>query len=214
MAGGRVDRSLRAGRSKGVPGLVVGSLVLFGLLVIVAIFLDAAGFARRLSQPASTVHSAADLVIEMSTSTNRYVDAARAFSIALPPRWSVAPSDMAAPFDVRLAGPHLMGIAIQVTKVPYTSLDTLVGRLQAIERDRGIDTHIERIEFKGYPAARRTSRLTRETVHALDVIAGGCEYHLQFSMPSDLDANYRAVAQAMLDSFEPIQAVAGDEAAL
>jgi hypothetical protein len=214
MAGRRVDRSLRSGRSKGLPPLVGMALAAFGLLVVVAILLDGSRFKRQLTEKQGQLPPAADLLVEMATSTNRYVDEDLAFSIALPPRWSFQQGDAVSPFDIRFNGPAFMYLSIQSVKVPYTSIDTLVGRLQAIERDQGVNTHIQRIEFKGYPGVRRFSRLNRETLHMLDVIASGREYHLQLSVPSELSDTYLAVIQDMLGSFAPIEAVAGDEASL
>jgi hypothetical protein len=61
---------------------------------------------------------------------------------------------------------------------------------------------------------RRQSRLVRVQLVMLDVLAEGREYHLQFNLPAEMDEAYRPVAMEMLNSFEPIQAVPGDEATL
>ncbi|MFH0909179.1 MAG: hypothetical protein V1929_10485 [bacterium] len=196
------------------PRVLVISLTVFALLVVAAIVLDRRYFLQRLAGPRPAAETASGLLIDVATSTSRFRDETRAFSIALPDGWRVLTAEESAPYDVRIAGPSLMVIAVKVAEVRYTSIDVLVGRLRNIEQEKARNTHIERVEFKGYPGVRRVIHLNRETVFMLDVLAEGREYHVQYSVPSDIAESHRPVVEAMLESFEPVKAVSGDEATL
>lgn len=189
----------------GLPPAVVVSLMVFGLLVVVALILDGKYILTRMAGPRPVSETAPGMLIDVATATNRFRDEARAFSIALPDGWRVMSAEETAPYDIRLAGPSLIFIAVQVTPVRYTSIDVLVGRLRNIEQEEQRDTHIERIAFKGYPGIRRVIHLHRETVFMLDVLAEGREYHLQCGVPVDIEASHRPVVEAMLETFEPVK---------
>lgn len=188
--------------------------MVFGLLVVGALILDGRYILQRMASPKPIADTAPGMLVDVMTATNRFRDEGRAFSIALPDGWRVMTAEETAPYDIRIAGPSLIFIAAQVTPVRYTSIDVLVGRLRNIEQEEQRNTHIERVEVGGYPGVRRVIHLHRETVFMLDVLGEGREYHLQCGVPADIAESHRPVVDAMLETFEPIKAVGGDEATL
>jgi hypothetical protein len=184
------------------------------MATIVAFIMDSRTLSSGRPNPMNSPEGAKALIIDVTTTTNRYSDARRAYSIAWPEGWKRVTGSEVQPFDVVFNGPNLMSLSIQVTEVPHETIDDLVGRLRNIEKAQGVHTHMEVGDFHGHPAVWRTARLTRMAMRTLDVLAGGREYHLQAYVPSDIFDTYLPAVNAMLESFMPSQAVSGDETTL
>ena len=178
------------------------AMMLFGILIIVAFIMDGK---KLMSQPPpiASPDAAKAMLIDVTTTTNRYVDAHYAYSISLPEGWYQTTGEEADPFDLVFRGPNLMSLGIQVTEVPYEKIDDLVGRMRSMEKEQSVNTHIEIVTYRDHPAVRRQARLTRLVIQSLDVLAGGKEYHLQFKVPSDIYDVYQPAVDAMLDTFAP-----------
>jgi hypothetical protein len=178
------------------------AMMLFGILIIVAFIMDGK---KLMSQPPpiASPAGAQAMLIEVTTTTNRFADERRAFSVAMPDAWYITTGRDAYPFDMVFRGPNLMSLGIQVTDVRYETIDDLVGRMRSMEKEQGVNTHIEIVTYRGHSAVRRQARLPRIVLRSLDVLAGGKEYHLQFKVPSDIYDLYQPAVDAMLDTFAP-----------
>ena len=197
----------------GQPVFQVAMLV-FGLAAVVAFIIQARSMGNVEVSRMGSPQNVQALLLDIGATTNRYRDERLAFSIAHPPGWRVGPGKDAYPFDVVFLGPDLMSLSIQVTHVPHENIDDLVGKVRTMEKDFGVDTHMTNISYRGYPALRRCAQLSRVTIHTLDVLAEGNEYHLQVKVPSDIDAACTPIVDALLATFEPVQAIRGDETTL
>ena len=177
------------------------SLMVLSLLIAAAFILDARGFFNK-QRKTFNDKTVSEWVITVATSTNRYVDPARRFSIIIPEGWSTKTGADAYPRDVVVFRPTVLELNISVSPVTYDNLDQLKYNLRRIESDWQADTHIEDYDFKGRPAVKRTCRITNEKLFMIDFIERGLAFHFQFSTQPEYFDEYQPLISELLNTIE------------
>ncbi len=142
----------------------------------------------------------ADALIEASTATNRYVDAAGRFSLAHPPSWAAYPYRNEGDYDVTLRGPHRMELNIMTRPIATGGLAAVHAELLLAEERLRIKTNIESVEWRGQPAFRRLLPLGTLTIETLDFAAGSLHVHVAASAPRASFDDLRPVLVEMMES--------------
>lgn len=192
----------RAGRpAGGNPWLRIG-LLGFGLLVVLAIWIDI----RYLPQRKNPVFvNLADELQQIVLGMNgvRYEDPHRLFSIVPPAGWRTSAGTDAYPYDAVFYGPNGADLRIMVKPVPYNSLDALMDDIRKSQKDFGLKPSLDAIYFAGQPAVRRTCRLYYSTSLSVDFVANRVAHHLLFSAPREHFDRYRPVLFDVMSTYRP-----------
>jgi hypothetical protein len=81
-----------------------------------------------------------------------------------------------------------------------------------MEAKLGFSTNIERIDFEGWPAVKRTFRTKGMKVASIDFLVGKVDHNLMFSAPEGVFARYHGAAAASMETYEPImRSVTGED---
>lgn len=178
------------------------ALMLFALLAVIGLTVDLVTLrlrAERALKSDGLSSLVAETLIEVSTASNRWVDAAGRFSIKLPPGWT-ALAGTGGTYDVTLRGPYRLEINVAVRPAEPGGLAALHQRLQGIESNLNLITRLEPDQYLGQPAWRRTMPLQKSAVEAMDVIVGDRAVHVLMAAPADTFADFRPVLVEMRDS--------------
>ena len=190
-------------RSRNVlPVWAVTALSLSGFLTIAAIGIDA----YILSHPAkdSTIaKTPADLLLAVTTATNRYVDPQKKFSIAKPAGWTVRFGDDGSDFDAKLEGPDRLVLYVVAADAPGETMENLKKTFADMEQNEGRATHITETTFHGLPAISRFTRMDLNALRSLDFLSGETSFHLMGLIPREEFDSHRAVIEALMETLQP-----------
>lgn len=179
------------------------AMLVGGFVVAAALILDIAQVALARNAVASQ-RTPTTLMMDISRSTNRYVDRERRFTIAVPPGWTVQQKSGDEDYELTLSGPGKMQLCLLATYAPGKSLADLKKEFAETEADQRIITHIQDVVFKGRPAIQRFCRLKFSSYYALDLVAHGTAFHLMGTIPTDDFASHQPVISALIETFEPL----------
>lgn len=178
------------------------ALMLFALLAVIGLTVDLVSLrlrAERAIKSNGLSSLVAETLIEVSTSSNRWVEPAGRFSIKQPPGWSVVTSP-GGTYDATLRGPYRLEINVAVRPAEPGGMEALHQRLQGIESNLNLTTRLEPDQFLGRPAWRRTMPLQKSAVEAMDVIVGGQAVHVLMAAPAETFGDFRPVLVEVRDS--------------
>ncbi|MBN1268386.1 MAG: hypothetical protein JXB04_02270 [Kiritimatiellae bacterium] len=179
-------------------------LLLLGVLVIVGIIVDARALSAKREAAGQGVDVATDIqTIILGLNGERIQGPGGLFSIVPPAGWRITRRPQSEPYDVRFIGPNGVDIGIMARRVDYSDFNTLVRNLEQIERDTGMNTHIQPIMLGDRPAARRESSLHRVKVLAIDLVDQGVEHHIMCRIPHRLFEKYEPVLMDVLNTYRP-----------
>ncbi len=185
------------------PWLTVG-LTVFGFLAIVALFADMFSFSRAVNGVAPVPKAPADLMLAITTTTNRYFDPLHRFSIALPPGWTASFGDSNVEYDAILEGPDRLALQVVIGDAPGETITNLVKSFSDMEQEVNRDTHITVTNFRGLPAISRFTRMDVNALRTLDFLAGtNTEFHLMGIIPREEFDTRRPIIDALIETLQP-----------
>jgi hypothetical protein len=135
--------------------------------------------------------------------SKQYLDPKGYFRIVPPDGWRVQeyPSDPRG--KVAIMGPEgNVDLRVLTNAVDFSTVDELVTYCQGIESRTGLSTNIERIEFGGRPAVKRTFEMKGLKFHAIDFLVGTVDHNLMYGAPAATYPTYLPLAQASMETYE------------
>jgi hypothetical protein len=184
-------------------------LLVFGVLIIVGLLIDMRTIHRRRAK-GSGLDVATDIQNVLLGLTGERVSDPRGFFTIVPPSgWKMSGYPDSHPFNVTFYGPHGVDINITASAVEYNDYNTLLKRIEQIEREIGMNTHIEPVTFLGRPAIKRTSNLHRSRVLVIDFVEHRVAHHLLCRIPHELFDKYEPVVMEVLNTYEPLRGKGG-----
>jgi hypothetical protein len=132
-----------------------------------------------------------------------YLDPKGYFRIVPPDGWRIQeyPSDPRG--KVAFVGPEAnVDLRVLTNAVGFNTVDELVTYCQGIESRTGLSTNIERIEFGGRPAVRRSFEAKGHKFYAIDFLVGAVDHNLMYGALAAAYATYLPLAQASMETYE------------
>ena len=180
--------------------LQVGLLV-FGLLVVVALIMDLTGFMhKKVYRPPDIATELQNMVLGLDGP--RFTDANGLFSIVIPPGWKVSKPPESDPYNVVFVGSHSADISIMAKPVSYNTLPELFREIQKLEKQFGLATKVDTIRFRGRPAIKRSGRLMRVKVFAIDFVEDHVAHHILCAVSPEYFDRFEPVLMEVLNTYE------------
>lgn len=137
-------------------------------------------------------------------SAKRYADPKGYFRIVPPEGWRVQEYPQDPRGKVAFIGPESVDLRVLVNAVDFSTTDDLVSFCKDIERRTGLSTNIQRTEFGGRPAVKRTFEAKGMKVYATDFLIGSVDHNIQFGAPAEVYEKYLALATSSMETYEAI----------
>jgi hypothetical protein len=177
-------------------------LLAFGLLVVLAIWIDIRYLPRR-ENPVFVRLGDELQQITLGLTGARYEDPHGLFSIVPPAGWRVSAGADAQPYDAVFYGPNGADLRIMVKPVKYNSLDALMTDIRKSQKDFGLTPSLDAVYFAGQPAVQRTCRLYYSTSLSVDFVENRIAHHLLLSAPREHFEEYRPVLLEIMNTYRP-----------
>jgi len=174
----------------------------FGLALIVGIILDI----RTLENKKDLIplnYSSDIQTLILGLTEKPYMDEDRLFSLIPPSGWRVEENPEGTGYNVTFRSPNGPEISIMATKVDYNDFQQLKRKIKNIEKQYGMNTHMEESGFIGREAIRRTAGLQLSKVITYDFIESNVAHHIQVAMPHELAAKYEPILMDIIETYEP-----------
>jgi hypothetical protein len=140
---------------------------------------------------------------EGKLSATRYVDPKGFFAIVPPAGWRLQEYPQDARGKVAFLGPDGAELRVLVNVVDFTEIDTLVSRCKDMEARTGLKTNIEKTDFHGRQAVKRSYSAKGTKFVAFDLLIGKADHNLQYGAPHRVYDTYLAVATTSMETYEP-----------
>jgi len=135
----------------------------------------------------------------------RYIDPKGYFRIVPPLGWQLQEYPQEPRGKVAFIAPIAnTELRILINAVDFSTIDELVKSCQRIETRRGISTNIEKVEFAGRPAVKRSFEIQGIKFMAIDFLEGRVVHNLQYTAPPDVYHKYLSVAMNSMKTYEPL----------
>ena len=193
----------RARRRPPFSRLRIG-LMLFALVAVIGLTVDLVQLrlrAERAWKRDGLSSLVSEALIDVTTSTQRWMEVRGRFSVKQPPGWSALVDDQGT-YDVTLRGPYKLELSVAVRPADAGGWEALHAKLAQIEESLHLTTSLEAVTFQGRPAWRRTMPLQKSTVEALDFLAGDQAVHVLMAGSRETFADFRPVLAELRESLQ------------
>lgn len=179
------------------------ALLGLALFVVAGVIIGRKGMKEREKRALGNVNvELQDLVLGLLDSP--YADSEGLFRIVPPSGWRIQPRSKESPYNVVFHSPNGPDISILTMPVEDDSFTDLLARIDRIERETGINMHMEISRFKGQKAAQRIAFLHNTKVMALDFALSNVAHHIQFSAHPEVFETYLPAIEDIIDTYEPL----------
>ncbi|MGA9117406.1 MAG: hypothetical protein WB626_11570 [Bacteroidota bacterium] len=135
----------------------------------------------------------------------RYTDPKGYFRIVPPDGWRVQEYPQDVRGKVAFSGPESkVDLRVLVNAVDFSTIDELISFCKSIEARTGLSTNIQRTEFGGRPAVRRSFEAKGLKFFAIDFLIGSVDHNIQFGAPVNSYQKYLPLATKSVETYEPI----------
>ena len=135
----------------------------------------------------------------------RYVDPKGYFMVVPPEGWRVQEYQQDVRGKVAFIGPESnVDLRILVNAVDFTTIDELIDFCMSIETRTGLSTNIQRAEFDGRPAVKRSFEVKGLKFYAIDFLIGSVDHNIQFGAPVDSYQKYLPLVTKSIETYEAI----------
>ena len=180
--------------------LQIGLLV-FGLLVVAALIVDMTGFVhKKVHRPPDVTTELQNIVLGLDGP--RFADSNGLFSIVIPAGWKVSKPPESDPYNVVFVGTHSADISIMAKPVNYNTLPELFTEIEKHEKQFGLSTRVDTIRFRGRPAVKRSGRLMRVKIFAIDFVEDHVAHHIMCAVSPEYFDRYEPVLMDVLNTYE------------
>ena len=140
-----------------------------------------------------------------ASSYRRYTDPKEFFSIVPPAGWRVQDYPQDSRGKVAFLAPASnVDLRVLVNAVDFGTVDELVAHCKRMEARLGFSTNIERVDFEGWPAVKRSFKAKGIKFMYIDLLVGKVDHNLAFVAPEGLFGKYQSVALSSMRTYEPV----------
>jgi hypothetical protein len=140
-----------------------------------------------------------------ASSYRRYADPKGFFSIVPPVGWRVQDYPQDSRGKVAFFAPAgNVDLRVLVNAVSFGTVDELVSHCQRMEAKLGFSTNIERVDFEGWPAVKRSFKTKGIKFTYIDFLVGKVDHNLAFSAPEGIFGKYHSAALSSMKTYEPV----------
>jgi hypothetical protein len=152
---------------------------------------------------------------ENRLAAKRYVDPKGYFMIVPPDRSRAQEYPQDPRGKVAFAGPEAnVDLRVLVNAVDFSTTDELIGFCKTIEARTGLSTNIQRTEFGGRPAVRRSFESKGLKFLAIDFLVGSVDHNIQFGAPANAYQKYLPLVTKSIETYEArVRTASGKEVA-
>lgn len=184
------------------PPWLMMSVLAVVLVGVVAFLFDTYRVATRTPDVSTVTKSPAELLLGISSTTNRYVDPLGRFSIGLPAGWQGSFGDTNVEYDALLTGPSKLRLYVMVAQAPGETIDHLKETFRDIEAEERRVMNIAEVSFQGRRAIARSCKVEFEGLSSLDFMDGETAFHLMGVTPRELLDSYKPVITALMETLK------------
>ncbi|TFH53853.1 MAG: hypothetical protein E4G89_00665 [Methanothrix sp.] len=142
----------------------------------------------------------------------RYVDPKNYFRIVPPDGWKVQEYPQDVRGKVAFIGPETnVDLRVLVNAVDFGTIDELISFCKSIEARTGLSTNIQRVEFGGRPAVKRSYEMKGIKFSMVDFLVGSVDHNIQYGAPSNAYQRYLPVATKSMETYEAIARSASEQ---
>lgn len=141
----------------------------------------------------------------------RYSDPKGYFRVIPPAGWRTQeyPDDVRG--KVAFLGPDAnVDFRVLVNAVDFGTIEGLLEFCRSTEKRLGVSMNIERIDFYGRPAVRRTFEFRGQRFHYVDFLVGKVDHNLAYGAPAGKYDQYLPSVSRSMETYEPIPRATGD----
>lgn len=144
----------------------------------------------------------------------RYVDPKGYFKIVPPEGWRVQEYPQDPRGKVAFIGPESnVDLRVLVNAVEFSTIDELVSFCKSIEARTGLSTNIQRTEFGGRPAVKRSYEMKGVQFFMYDFLVGSVDHNIQYGAPPNAYQKYMSIITKSIETYEPIARTASEKEA-
>jgi hypothetical protein len=140
---------------------------------------------------------------ELLLAKSRYSDSNGYFKIVPPSGWRIQQYPEDPRGKVAFIGPEGVELRVLVKGLDYNSFDEMLKSIKGIETKIGINTNIEKINFSGIPAIKRTFTYQGKKILFIDFMIGNTTHNLMYSTSPTNYGEYLSIAQESINTYEP-----------
>ena len=145
----------------------------------------------------------------------RYVDPKGYFKIVPPGGWRIQEY----PQDPRgkvafIASESSVDLGVLVNAVDFSTTDALIKYCKDIEARTGLRTNIERTEFGGRQAVKRSFEAKGLKFYVIDFLVGSVDHNIQFAAPISSYKKYMPLITNSIETYEAIARAASEKEVL
>lgn len=144
---------------------------------------------------------AADLLL----SDKQYTDPKGYFKIIPPNGWRIQeyPNDPRG--KVAFIGPAAnIDLRVLVNSVDFTSINDLISFCKDVEKKIGTNTNIDKVDFVGKPAVKRSFEFKGVRLLYYDFLIGKVDHNIGYSAPPSLFNKFLPIVKTSMETYEPI----------
>jgi hypothetical protein len=147
--------------------------------------------------------------------SKRYVDPKGYFKIVPPEGWKTQEYPQDVRGKVAFTGPDPnTDLRVLVNSVDFSTIDELVSFCKSVESRTGLSTNIQRSEFGGRPAVKRSYTMKGLKFTMIDFLVGSVDHNIQFGAPPKLFDKYLPVATKSMETYEAITRTISEKEAI
>jgi hypothetical protein len=93
-------------------------------------------------------------------------------------------------------------LRILINAVDFTTIDELVNWCKDVEKKTGLKTNIERIDFYGRQAVKRSFETKGLKLFLIDFLVGSVDHNIQFGAPVNSFQKYLTIISSSIETYE------------
>lgn len=151
-------------------------------------------------------------VKDTQLSAQRYVDPKGYFTIVPPDGWRAQEYPQDPRGKVAFIGPDPnVDLRVLVNAVDFSTINELVSFCKSIEARTGLSTNIQRTEFGGRPAVKRSYEMKGIKFSMIDFLVGSVDHNIQYGAPANVYQKYLPVVTISIETYEAVARVTSEK---
>ncbi len=180
-------------------------LLLIGAAVLLALAADVSSWIeKQKTDPVPPPETEIQSII-LQSHPRVFRDVNGLFTMNAPDGWEITAWPDSTPYNVTFQSRNGPSISITATRVEYNSLVTLRKRIEAVQRDYGLNMNIVQTNWNGREIIQRTTVLHASKVRTLDFVENYVGHNIQISIPHSLYDRYLPVLLDVAASYKPLK---------
>ena len=146
---------------------------------------------------------------------NRYVDPKGYYIIVPPDGWRIQEYPQDPRGKVAFIAPESnTSLRVLVNAVDFSTIDALIKFCKDVEARTGLQTNIEKTEFGGRQAVKRSFEAKGLKFFAIDFLVGSVDHNIQFAAPASSYQKHMPLITKSMETYEATVRAASDKEVL